>query len=289
MDDSSTELLGPSLHYDLRNGFPIITERDLTRGTTDEIIKNYEPNPSRRPVAGALKQGLGEIIGFINGARTQEELEAYGCRFWEPWTSDEKKAQKRGLELGDLGPGSYGAAFHDFPSDYEGEGSFNQYGAMIAQISDRPELRTHLITPFIPQYISRAPERTQKVLVVPCHGMQHYNIDTENQEISLVHWQRSADVPIGLPFNLVHYAALLMMVGQVTGYTPKDLHVQISNAHIYERHNEKVDELVSREPLPFPRLYVNESIKKLEDFRVDDFEIEDYYAHPPMNMGGTAV
>ena len=286
MDEGSRELLGHMMRFDLRNGFPLITERDLTRGTTPEIIANYESNPGKRPVAGAVKQGLAEIIGFINGARTQEELESYGCKFWRPWTTDEAKAKKRGLELGDLGPGSYGAAFHDFP---DGDTTFDQYAAMIGQIKARPELRTHIISPFIPPYISRAPGRTQKVLVVPCHGLQHYNIDTVNKEISLVHWQRSADVPIGLPFNMVHYGALLMMVGQVTGYTPKELVFQISNAHIYDQHDEHVEELLAREPMAFPRLTIDPSVKRLEDFRVEHFWIEDYNAHPPMNMGGTAV
>ncbi len=287
MDQGSTEILGHMMRFDLaEGGFPLITERDLTRGTTSEIITSYKPNVSKRPVAGPVKQALGEILGFINGARTQQELESFGCKFWSPWTTDAAKAEKRGLELGDLGPGSYGAAFHDFPDNGD---TFNQYSAMIEQIKARPELRTHIISPFIPQYLSRAPGYSQKVLVVPCHGMQHYNIDTVNKEISLVHWQRSADAPIGLPFNFVHYAALLMMVGQVTGYKPRELVFQLSNAHIYNQHNEKVDEILQREPYAFPKLTIDPSIKNLEDFRVEHFFIEEYLAHPPINMGGTAV
>lgn len=286
MDEGSIEVLGHQMRFDLSNGFPLITERDLTRGTTPEIIAGYESNPAHRSLAGPVKQGLGEIIGFINGARTQEELEEYGCKFWKPWTSDVAKASKRRLEVGDLGPGSYGAAFHDFP---DGEGGFNQYAALIEQIKNRPELRTHIVTPFIPQYISRAPGRTQKVLIVPCHGLQHYNIDTIRGEMSLVHWQRSADVPIGLPFNMVHYAALLMMMAQVTGYKPKELVFQISNAHIYKQHLTLVDDILQRKPYAFPRLKLDPTIKKIEEFRVEHFSIEDYQAHPPINMGGTAV
>lgn len=286
MDQPSTEVLGHTMVFDLANGFPLITQRDLTRGTTQRIIDSYEPNTNRRPIAGPAKQALGEILGFMNGARTQEELEAYGCNFWKPWTTDERKAAKRGLELGDLGPGSYGAAFHDFP---DGEGTFDQYEAMIAQIKDRPELRTHFISPFIPPLVSRAPGRQQKVLVVPCHGLQHYNIDVDNKEISLVHWQRSADTPIGLPFNMAHYAALLMMVGQVTGYKPRELVFQISNAHIYKQHDELADEIISREPFAFPKVTIDPDVKNLKDFRVEHFEVEDYKAHPPIAMGGTAV
>ncbi len=288
MDTGSMELLGHMMKFDLADGgFPLITERDLTMASKPEIIASYESKPELRPVVGPVKQALGEAIAFINGARTQKQLEFYGCnKFWEPWTTNEAKAKKRGLELGDLGPGSYGAAFHDFP---DGGKTFNQYDAMIKQIKDRPELRSHIITPFIPQLITRAPGYKQKTLIVPCHGMQHYNIDTYNKEISLVHWQRSADVPIGLPFNMVHYAALLMMVGQVTGYKPKELIFQISNAHIYNDSVGNVDELLKREPYAFPRLTLDPTIKKLEDFRVEHFSIQDYYAHPPMKMEGLAV
>ena len=287
MDEGSTEVLGAILEYDLANGFPLVTERDLTKVSTPEAIAAYESDVAHRPLAGMIKQSVGEILGFINGARTQEELETYGCKFWKPWTSDEAKAKKRGLELGDLGPGSYGAAFHDFPTLEEG--GFDQYNVMIEQIKPRPELRTHIITPFIPQYISRAPGRQQKVLVVPCHGLQHYNIDVKNGEMALVHFQRSGDVPIGVPFNMVHYALLLIMVAQVTGYKPCKLVHVISNAHMYDQHAAMVDELLSRPAYPFPMLKVDPSVKRLEDFRTEHFSIEEYTAHPPIRMGGTAV
>lgn len=290
MDIPSYEVLGHTLEYDLVDGgFPLITERDLTRGTSDPIIQNYQSDPSHRALTGPVKQALGEIIGFMNGARTQSELESYGCKFWKPWTEDEAKAQKRGLGIGDLGPGSYGAAFHDFPTAESDSPRFNQYAHMIEQIRDRPELRTHIVTPFVPQYISRDPAVQQKVLVVPCHGLQHFNVDSDNGEMSLVHFQRSADTPIGLPFNMVHYGAMLMMVAQVTGYKPRKLVHMISNAHIYKNHMEKVEELLDRPAYAFPILKLDPSVTGLEDFRTEHFSIEEYNAHPPVNMGGVAV
>lgn len=288
MDQGSTEILGHQMVFNFEEqGFPLITERDLTRGTSQEIIANYQPNLNHRPITGPVKQALGEIIGFMNGARTQEELEVYGCNFWKPWTTDANKAAKRGLDLGDLGPGSYGAAFHDFPT--ASETGFNQYQAVVDQIRARPELRTHIVTPFIPPYLFRAPGYEQKVLVVPCHGLQHFNIDMENNEMSLVHWQRSADVPIGLPFNMVHYGAMLMMMSQVTGYKPKEVVYQLSNAHIYDQHREHTEELLSRPAFRSPILKLDPTVTRLEDFRVEHFSIQEYEAHPPLNMGGTAV
>lgn len=291
MDDPSKEILGHMIRFDLSNGFPVITERDISRAAKPEIIENYQPKLELRPVSGPLKQALGEIIAFMHGARTQKQLEEFGCtHFWLPWTVGEKaegKAKKRGLEVGDLGPGEYGPAFHDFPTA-EGD-PFDQYDALIKQIKDRPELRTHIITPYVPQYITRAPGYEQKVMIVPCHGMQHYNIDVEKGEISLVQWQRSADAPVGLPFNFVHYAALLMMVGQVTGYKPKEVIMQISNAHIYGPEAQAVEELLKRPTYPFPKMIIDPTVKDLMDFRVEHFQIQDYVASPPMKMGEISV
>lgn len=292
MDDPSHSYTrGYLINFDLSNGFPVITERDITMASKQAIIDNYHSRSELRPVASSMKQSLGEIIAFINGARTQSELEKYGCTgFWKPWTigpEAERKAKKRGLETGDLGPGSYGAAFHDFPTA-EGE-NFNQYENLINQINSRPELKTHIITPFIPQYISRAPGRQQKVVIVPCHGSLHFHVDTYRDEISLTHVQRSADSPIGLPFNFIHYAAMLMMVGQVTGYKPTTLEFFISDAHYYDRHLDKLEKLISRPSYPFPKLFIDPTIKNIFDFRTEHFMIEEYYAHPPINMEGTAI
>lgn len=118
--DTITYLAAPSLRFDLSKEFPIITERKI----------------SEKMWQGAI----GELFGFINGARTQTELESFGCTWWKSWVS-EKKCSKRGLETGDLGPGSYGAAFHDFPTA-EGE-TFNQFEAILQQIKERPFLKTH--------------------------------------------------------------------------------------------------------------------------------------------------
>lgn len=290
MDIPSREILGYEFRFKLTNGFPIITERDLTRGTTPEIISSYESRPELRPLSGPLKQAIGETIAFNNGARTQNELESYGCtHFWKPWTigsEAKRKAEKRGLPVGDLGDGSYGAIFHDFP--YEG-GTFDQYKNLVSQIRSRPELRTHLITPYFPPYITRSPEYIQKTLIVPCHGMEHYFVNTDNKTISMIHIQRSADSPVGLPFNFAGHAANLMMVGQVTGYKPDEYIHYVCDGHIYEPQIECVDELVKRMPYPFPKLYIDPTVKNIEDFRVEHFKIQELYAHPPMKMGEIAI
>jgi thymidylate synthase len=255
--DALTVIAPPSLHFRLSEGFPIITERKIS----DKMWKG----------------ALGEIFGFINGARTQEELEKFGCSWWKSWVTEEKCA-KRGLETGDMGPGSYGAAFHDFPTA-EGE-PFNQFAAIIQQIKEQPHLRTHFISPWIPQYTPRIKGRTQKVVVCPCHGWIHIRI--LNGKLYLHMFQRSSDTPVGLPANLAQYAALTMAIAQVTGYEAYEYVHSFSDAHIFVDQVDKVKELLSREPLPLPKMMLKNKKDDLFAYRADDFELQDYTPHPGM-------
>lgn len=249
-------IIGPKpMHFDLKKGFPAITERKLSKKI--------------------WSQAIAEIIAFVNGARTIEELESYGCHWWKAWGT-EKKAKKRGLEVGDLGPGSYGAAFHDFPTA-EGE-NYNQFKYILQQMKERPHLRTHFISPWVPQYTMRVKDRTQKVVVCPCHGWIHLRI--LNGKLNLHMFQRSADVPIGVPSNMVEYAALTMMIAQVLDLELGEFVHSFSDAHIYVDQIDAVKEIISRETRPLPKMKMNPDIKDLFEFRKEDFELVDYDPHP---------
>lgn len=257
-------LMGPGpMHFKLANGFPVITER------------NMAPKTSERLPVTVWQQAVAEIIAFINGARTQEKLEEFGCSWWSPWVTEEK-CHKRGLETGDLGPGSYGAAFHNFPTA-EGE-SFNQFANVLQQIKEKPHLRTHFISPWIPQYTIRVKGRTQKVVVAPCHGWVHLRVLDNKLTLHMI--QRSGDVPIGVPSNMVQYAALTMMIAQVLDLEPYEYIHTISDAHIYVDQVDAVEKMLSREPRAFPTMKMNPDIKELFAFRYSDFELEDYNPHP---------
>lgn len=259
--DTISYIAPPPMRFDLENGFPMITERNMA--------------PNFKKVPTVWKQAIGEMIGFINGARTQKELESYGCHWWRTWVT-EKKCHKRGLETGDLGPGSYGAAFHDFPT---AEGSnYNQIKNIIEQIIELPHLKTHFISPWIPQYTIRGQGKKQKVVVCPCHGWMHILI--QNGKLNLYMFQRSGDVPIGVPSNMVQYAALTMMLAQATGYKPGAFIHAISDAHIYVDQVEAVEKIIARQPKPFPTMTLKTDNKDIFKFRVDDFELSDYNPHP---------
>jgi thymidylate synthase len=254
-------VVGHQLRYDMRNGFPLITERDMS--------------------GNFMRAALGEHIAFLNGARTQEQLEAFGCKFWDRWVTPEKCAQFN-LPAGDLGDGSYGAAWTHFPT--KDEGDFNQIEHFMKQIKERPYLRTHLITPWIPQYVVQYEGRTRKVVVAPCHGWIHVLCFPEKKELAIHHFQRSADAPVGLPFNIIQYAAFGMMVGKLIGYEMVEYVHTMSDVHIYESQIEKVKELLEREPRKLPTMTLDATgIENITDFRPEHFTLgEDYEGHPRM-------
>ncbi len=250
-------VIGQQMHFDLRNGFPMITERS---------------------VKGFWRKPIDELCAFINGVRTREGLAEYGVTWWDAWTTPEK-SMKRGLEPGDIGPGSYGAAFHDFPT--ADGGSFDQFKHLVEQIKELPELRTHFVTPWIPQYIVRGKGKEQKVTLAPCHGWVHVRI--LDGGIYLHMFQRSCDVPVGVPANMIQYAALVLMLEHLTGYEAREYIHTLSDSHIYEDQIEHVKEVVSRESRPFPTVQLTEEGKKItdiHDFRGHHFELTDYDPQP---------
>jgi len=258
-------LMGPgSMHFKLENGFPIITER------------NFAPKISDHLPVTIWQQAIAEICAFINGVRTVEGLESYGCHWWKFWGTPEKCA-KRGLPTGDLGPGSYGGAFHDFPTS-EGP-AFNQFKHIIEQINEEPHLRTHFVSPWVPQYVGRGKGKHQKVVVAPCHGWVHLRVI--DNKLTLHMFQRSGDVPVGVPSNMVQYAALLMMIAHVTNTIPYEYIHTISDAHIYVDQLPGVETMLAREARRFPTVTMNKEKTNLFDFRKEDFTLgDDYEPHP---------
>lgn len=259
-EEPAQMVLGHLMRFPLANGFPLITERDLLSA------------PSQFSMA------IGELCAFLNGAQTLEEMKKFGVGWWSRWVTAEKCA-KRGLPAGDLGPGSYGAAWRRFPTA-DGK-PFDQITALLEQIEELPHLRTLEITPWIPQYIPRGRNRVQKVVVVPCHGWVHVHINTRTRQMILEHRQRSADTPVGLVFNLIQYAALLLMLSQVSGYEPKEVVYHITDAHIFQKQMGAVAELLATEPQKLPTVEVEPSVKNLFDFRPEHFKVTDYYPKLP--------
>lgn len=254
-------LLGPNpMRFNLKGGIPLITERSL--------LGKLKGIP-------LWQQAIGEILAFINGAHTKEELEDYGCHWWDKWATKEKCADF-GLEEGDLGLGFYGEAFTRFPR-LTGK-TFNQIREVIKQIKNFPISRAHFITPWIPQYLIG---KNRKTVVAPCHGWMYFEV--YDGKISLCMTQRSADVPIGVPFNTLQYSVLLLMVAQITELEPCEFVHMFMDAHIYEDQMDAVDEILVRENRKFPIIKINPKVKDLFTFRIGDCTLEEYDPHPAIN------
>lgn len=269
----------PCAMVDNVTGESLTTRERLGVVSRFNILEEGAPIITERDISGFYKSAIGELFGFINGAHTDEQLREFGCKFWGPWVGEEK-CKKRGLEKGDIGPGSYGSAFHDFPMP-NGE-SFNQFEEIIKQMKERPELKAHFISPWIPFYTIRNKDYKQKVTVVPCHGWIHFIII--QGKLNMVMIQRSCDVVVGLPSNWAQYSALHLAMSNVMNLIPGEFVHMISNAHIYSNSMDIAEELLSRPTNPFPTLKIINNHDNLFDYRKDDFELEDY--HPEEKIKG---
>lgn len=257
-DARALRIKGHVMRFTLSQGFPVITERNLS-------------NP-------LFNMALAEHIAFLNGAHTQEELEQFGCPWWDRWLTKEK-CRQFGLEEGDLGPGSYGCAWRSFPTA-EGH-SVDQIKNVIQQIKDAPYSRTHRITNWIPQYIVPGENNNRKVVVAPCHGDIQIFINPEKGKMDISHTQRSADVPVGLAFNIIQYAAFGLMMSHITGYEFRDLVYIIQDAHIYKGQITDAKRMLEEPLRPFPGVKLEtDDISQITEFRPSNFTLEDYASGP---------
>jgi thymidylate synthase len=238
---------------------------------------------TERAIGGFAPKAIGELCAFINGARTLDQLAEFGCDWWDAWASEEKCAS-RGLRPGDLGPGSYGHAFHNFTTDLDDEDAdagFDQFAHLVTKLRDLPEDRTAVVSPWIPQANRRERGVKSRNTIAPCHGWVHALV--LDGKLHLVHNQRSGDTPIGVPSNMVQYTALGLMLEQLTSYELVEYVHWIQYAHIYVNQLDHVEQMLAREPRRLPTLRLTEAGRRIDDihdFRGEHFEIADYEPHP---------
>jgi thymidylate synthase len=259
-----TNLETPRMSFKFENGFPIITERRISFWRT----------------------AITELILFLRGVHTLDEMAKAGCSWWTDWVSPEQ-CTKFGLEAGDLGPGSYGSILHDLPSN---SGPFNQVENLVRSLIDGPYLNRHIISTWYAPLAMQHSKLQRQVVVAPCHGTKIQATVIGSKKLVLAMTQCSGDVPIGVVSNIIQYAAFTIMLAHVCGYEPyKYIHV-IDDAQIYENQVECVDEILKREPSPFPRLLLTEEgqeVTDIFDFKADHFELWDYESHPAMKIPTT--
>ena len=256
---SALTLIQETMAFDLRNGFPVIPDRDVSK---------------------FWDKGIGELCAFINGVTTADELKEFGANWWGAWTTPEK-CELFGLEPGDIGPASYGGAFAAFPT-LDG-GRFDQFENLVRQIKELPNERTHAVSNWMPAENARGEDFVQGNTIAPCHG--DLNVFILEDRIHLHMKQRSGDTPVGVPSNIIQYCALMLMLEHLTGYEAGVFYHTIVNAHVYSDQVFNMKQLVRRTPVRFPTVKltdVGRKVTNIKDFRREHFELTDYHPHPAM-------
>jgi thymidylate synthase len=201
-----------------------------------------------------------ELLWFLRGDTNVKYLHDHGITIWDEWAAKD----------GSLGR-IYGAQWMDWRTA-DGR-SLNQIDSVIAQIKKNPDSRRHIVTAWNPGEI-------EQMALAPCHALfQFYVLDGE---LSCQLYQRSADIFLGVPFNLASYALLTLMVAQVCGLKPGEFVHTFGDLHLYANHVEQAKLQLSREPRALPRMKLNPALKTIGDFKFEDFELVGYDPHPPI-------
>lgn len=243
-------LFGRQLRFDLREGFPLLTTKKVH-----------------------LKSILHELLWFVRGETHVAPLQAVGVSIWDEWATAEQTA-RFGRREGDLGP-VYGHQWRNFGATRRSDGSyandgFDQLTRLLEQIRDNPNSRRLIVTGW-------NPKEADQVALPPCHTLFQFYVN--DGELSCLLYQRSADYFLGVPFNIASYAALMMMVAQVTGLTPRDFVHTFGDVHLYSNHVQQAELQLSRDVRARPKLWLNPEAKDLFAFRFEDFRLEGYEPH----------
>jgi thymidylate synthase len=252
-------LFGRSLRFDLRRSFPLLTtKRVFWRGVVEELL------------------------WFVRGCTDAKQLSAAGVGIWDG-NGSRAFLDARGLPHraeGDLGPvygfqwRHFGAAYVDKDADYGGQG-VDQLADVVHQIRTDPDSRRILLSAWNPAALP-------DMALPPCHVLAQWYV--QGGELSCMMTQRSADVGLGVPFNIASYALLTVMLAAVTGLTPGDFVHSIGDAHVYANHVEPLLTQLANEPRPFPVLSLARAVADIDDFTPADFVLDGYDPHPKIAM-----
>ena len=256
-------VFGHQMRFDLAEGFPMITTKKLH-----------------------LKSILHELIWFISGDTNIRYLCQNGVRIWDDWpfATYSKSADYDGIDIkefaariasdadfaakwGDLGP-VYGFQWRFWPGP---NGPVDQLRDVLEGIRSNPDGRRHIVSAWNPGYIDQ-------MALPPCHAFFQFYV--ADGKLSCQLYQRSADIFLGVPFNIASYALLLHMMAQDLGLQVGDFVHSLGDAHIYSNHTDQVRLQLSRDLRPLPTLNLNPSVKSLFDFRYEDVELVGYDPHP---------
>lgn len=238
-------VFGYQMRFDLSEGFPMVTTKKLH-----------------------LKSIVHELLWFIKGDTNIKYLQENGVRIWNEWAD----------ENGDLGP-VYGHQWRNWNSD-----EIDQLKEVIETLKKNPNSRRMLVSAWNPSVLPNTSKSFSenvangKAALPPCHAFFQFYIADDKLSCQL--YQRSADIFLGVPFNIASYALFTMMIAQVCGYKAGEFIHTFGDAHIYNNHVEQLELQLSRDIRPLPIMKINPTIKNIEDFTFEDFELINYNPHP---------
>ena len=289
-------VFGRQIRFNLSQGFPLLTTKKVfMRGITHELL------------------------WFLRGDSNIKYLIDNDVHIWDEWGYERYKVKSKKLKVknpltqqqyveriksdkefakkyGELGP-VYGVQWRRWPSFAEAsEGkpaqatTIDQLGWVINKLKDpKQRFRKHLIvSAWTPAYIyEMAPSREESVALPPCHTMFQFNVLGNRLNLQL--YQRSADIFLGVPFNIASYSLLLLMVSQIVGIKPGEFVHTFGDVHVYSNHFDQIKEQLKRKPRSFPKVKLNPDVKNVDDFKFNDITVENYDPYPTIKAEVTVV
>ncbi len=238
-------VFGYQMRFNLTNGFPVLTTKKLH-----------------------LRSIIYELLWFLNGDTNIKYLTENKVRIWNEWAD----------EHGNLGP-VYGAQWRNWNGD-----GIDQISIVIDQIKNNPDSRRMIVAAWNPSVLPQSGKTFSenvaagRAALPPCHAWFQFYV--ANGKLSCQMYQRSADIFLGVPFNIASYALLTMMMAQVAGLKPGEFIHTLGDAHIYLNHIDQVTLQLSREPRPLPVMEINPEVKDIFGFQYEDFNLRGYDPHP---------
>ena len=244
----TVSVFGYQMRFDLSQGFPLVTTKKCH-----------------------LKSIVHELLWFLKGDTNTKYLVDNGVKIWNEWADDN----------GDLGP-VYGYQWRNWPAP-DGKHT-DQISEIIELLKNNPNSRRIIVSAWnasdLPDESISPQENVKqgKMALAPCHAFFQFYV--ADGKLSCQLYQRSADIFLGVPFNIASYALLTMMIAQVTGLKLGDFVHTLGDAHLYNNHLEQVDEQLARKPFAMPIMKINADVKDIFDFKFEDFELSGYESHP---------
>ncbi len=244
-------VFGHQMRFDLSDGFPVLTTKKLH-----------------------LRSIIIELIWFLQGRTDNGWLNERRVSIWDEWATEEQCA-RFGRQAGDLGP-VYGHQWRNFGATLNPDGTYaddgvDQLARLVDNIRSNPNSRRHIVTGW-------NPAEADQVTLPPCHTLFQFYV--QRGRLSCQLYQRSADVFLGVPFNIASYALLTRMIAQVCDLEPGDFVHTFGDAHLYSNHLDQARLQLSRDPRPLPTLTLDPSVRELFDFRYPHVKLHDYDPHP---------